>query len=1126
MSDRNRLKKKGRWKRAISCICLFIMMFYEALTSTEAYAQAGTIKEETMEYLPLGNNGGDVRIGRYQFNYVGNWNYISHVDEVNRVEWGKDSQNVLYDPNAPSNFFNCSKGTLTNSSGAKGIVKAYLIWETRKAYDAGDYNSNHVKFVMRDGRTAADIYPDNAYCDNRTFVNWRNPARSSYCMVADVTRIVQAYGYGDYYVANIPVYNPVTDYNDEGGGMNPAAWQLVVVEESDNFPVRAVTMKIGATFRFGDWDFDGYNGGYVYPNGNTYNQDNYKTLNTAVTFNTGIRTKSSGNVTGQVLVGCIDDPGNPSRLGSVLYTQQSVGGGKTVASAGAYPNMGLCRNNVVFQEDKCVSVNLSDISGGLGNNATVVGAELNNLFWNTQFYVGTAIDIAFPDFIANQTTTTNSSTSVTVTGNIQNVSQQANTGIYDGELVVNIDPALTVTSATAIVDGNKSITGIVSGNTVKFSGEAIKNIMKGNTITYTVECQPNRSGVGRYENSDSFSGKLRADGVDTRYWINNACTSSSYALAKYKVALNAGIGIKDVSGDGEYTYGQKVSIDAELLPGYHWKDWTGSYNTTIQKYTFDMPAQNITLTANGEANEYTIHFDPNDGTEVTPIPDMTVRYDEEISLPDATNAYIKYTLDGVNVTQNILDGTIVLDENGVVMMMLDEETGAMMTPDGATVSADGIMTKTNEDGSTTVTYPDGNVVTVSPEGIRTDISADGSKKVIYPDGNVVRVNPYGTTVPSDDAATGTTGETGADESTDGEASGTTGATGTAGDRTESTGVTESTEATEGTEPTESTEAIKSTEGTETVKNTEKTASVERNAVSRVTTAADGADNGTDTGTNATDLTAAQADLADDPDAEPKPDKKAYASVFMGWSLEEEKDTFVPQWKAGEPLKVSDLVDLAGMTDTNGATITLYAVWDDCPWIVAENLYYTLAQAQSGFITQDEILSHATAYDREDGSPIAPGVHEDGTSFTIPDYSLTDFTQFQHEGSCTENLTVVDSVGNTYWKQITVYIVDTTPVAVKPEGTTRFIDEYYYNQPYENGGLEDNSIWKTDPEYAAVLQSAFDNLKNDTPVETYYFTHEDILAMKQYIDDNGFGNTQSEDALNRFYDQFMALNQME
>ena len=266
--------------------------------------------------------------------------------------------------------------------------------------------------------------------------------------------------------------------------------------------------------------------------------------------------------------------------------------------------------------------------------------------------------------------------------------------------------------------------------------------------------------------------------------------------------------------------------------------------------------------------------------------------------------------------------------------------------------------------------------------------------------------------------------------------------------------------------------------------------------------------------------------SEDPTAEPVSDKKAYASVFMGWALEDGRESFIPQWTAGTSIAVADLTNAAGVTDQNGATITLYAVWDDCPWIVAENLYYTLTQAQSGYITDSEILSHATAYDREDGSPIAPGFHEDGTSFSIPDYQASDFTQFQREGSCTENLTVVDSAGSTYYKQITVYVVDTTAVAVKSEGTTRFINEHYYNQSEENGGLAADSIWLTDPEYAAALQTAFTNSRNGTAEEVYEFSHEDILAMKQFIDDNGFGNTESDDALTRFYDRFMAPNKVE
>lgn len=104
----------------------------------------------------------------------------------------------------------------------------------------------------------------------------------------------------------------------------------------------------------------------------------------------------------------------------------------------------------------------------------------------------------------------------------------------------------------------------------------------------------------------------------------------------------------------------------------------------------------------------------------------------------------------------------------------------------------------------------------------------------------------------------------------------------------------------------------------------------------------------------------------------------------------------------------------------------------------------------------------------------------------------------------------------------MHVVDTSR-NVPPAGTLRFIDEYYYYQPYENGGLEDDSVWKADPEYAAALERAFENLRNDTPEETYYFTHETILEMKKFVEEHGHGNIKEEDALTEFYNRFMAPN---
>ena len=447
-----------------------------------------------------------------------------------------------------------------------------------------------------------------------------------------------------------------------------------------------------------------------------------------------------------------------------------------------------------------------------------------------------------------------------------------------------------------------------------------------------------------------------------------------YERHLYNVTLNAGTGIEKTTGGGSYRYGQSVTIDAAVKEGYHWLNWKGNYKggsggeqtVDAKKFVFTMPAGNVTMTANAEANKYTIHFDPNGG--FGHIDDIEATYDEDVTLPDVWNAdgtaaYVKYTLDGQNVTEDVIAGVI---------------PKAMM---------------------------------------------DGYEE----------------------------------------------------------------EETEDMEDTEDPEDVEETEVTDDLDDLEEEGNEENKKAE-------------------------------------EPKKKVYTSVFMGWSLEDGKDTFIPQWKAGDIAR--------NLVAEDGGEITLYAVWDDCPWIQAQDLYYTLEQAQSGFITEEEILSHATAADREDGSPILPGTNpapsdpEVFTSFTIPDYQAGEFTSLQHDFATSENLTVVDHVGNTYVKQIMVHVTDTTPVKVKPEGKTRFISEKYFNLDHEHGGLEENSIWMTDADYHSALQKAFDNLKNDTPEDEFLIPHETILEMKQYVQEHGIGNSKEPGALTEFYNRFMAPNKVE
>ena len=142
-----------------------------------------------------------------------------------------------------------------------------------------------------------------------------------------------------------------------------------------------------------------------------------------------------------------------------------------------------------------------------------------------------------------------------------------------------------------------------------------------------------------------------------------------YERHLYNVTLNAGTGIEKTTGGGSYRYGQSVTIDAAVKEGYHWLNWKGNYKggsggeqtVDAKKFVFTMPAGNVTMTANAEANRYTIHFDPNGGAGH--IDDIETTYDTDVTLPDVWNAdgtaaYVKYTLDGQNVTEDVIAGVI------------------------------------------------------------------------------------------------------------------------------------------------------------------------------------------------------------------------------------------------------------------------------------------------------------------------------------------------------------------------------------------------------------------------------------------------------------------------------------
>ena len=211
-----------------------------------------------------------------------------------------------------------------------------------------------------------------------------------------------------------------------------------------------------------------------------------------------------------------------------------------------------------------------------------------------------------------------------------------------------------------------------------------------------------------------------------------------------------------------------------------------------------------------------------------------------------------------------------------------------------------------------------------------------------------------------------------------------------------------------------------------------------------------------------------------------------ASVFRGWN----RDSAVCETEFANQETVRNL------TPKNGAVVTLYAIWDDCPQIEAVDRYFSLDFAQQGKITEEELLSIASATDREDGTlenRTSGQIAESGIngSLSLYGYAATDFTELTDSASVSMTYKAVDSIGNTVYKTITVFVTNTEPLARTDFCYTRFINEKYFYADYGNGGLHPASVWRNNPEYQSTLENALMNLKNETRAEQYYIKDKTI-----------------------------------
>lgn len=187
--------------------------------------------------------------------------------------------------------------------------------------------------------------------------------------------------------------------------------------------------------------------------------------------------------------------------------------------------------------------------------------------------------------------------------------------------------------------------------------------------------------------------------------------------------------------------------------------------------------------------------------------------------------------------------------------------------------------------------------------------------------------------------------------------------------------------------------------------------------------------------------------------------------FSGWSLY--PFAVEPEYKAGQVVKVNDVLKILELEDAITGTIVFNAIWKGEPSIDASDMFYSLDFANYGGVTEAELASHARALDSLDGI-IQYGNNADN-SFIITNYDGKAFKELREEADIPINFEVINSLGVKMDKTVIVHVVDST---VRQDGDgfgrIRFISEKYLERNEKAGGLIENSCWK--------LQSYYNLLK--------------------------------------------------
>ena len=270
----------------------------------------------------------------------------------------------------------------------------------------------------------------------------------------------------------------------------------------------------------------------------------------------------------------------------------------TVPSLNGYTTSGW------FDDDACTDGPYSSIGKGVHKTVDLYAKKIRNTYSITYNLNGGSV--------------TGNPTSYNVETTTFTLKNPTKTGYtFSGWTGTGLSSASTSVSVTKGSTGNRSYTANWTANTntvykVKHWKQNIDAATTQDSTNYTLATTENLTGTTgasvtptrkTYTGFTSPSGSAITIAADGSSELNYYYTRNSYTLS-----LAKGTGISSVNGAGTYHYEKSVTINATVSAGYSWKEWTGGKATTTKNYTFTMPANSVSNTANATAHVLTVNY--------------------------------------------------------------------------------------------------------------------------------------------------------------------------------------------------------------------------------------------------------------------------------------------------------------------------------------------------------------------------------------------------------------------------------------------------------------------------------------------------------------------------------------